>query len=136
MHFWCLIAEWLFWINCALMHALKEMTKFWMNKQSVPRRDSLGHSYSEFPVFVIMEERKTWKFHRTLESQVRTEPSGHQVTSSQILPHPMYKFSLHINNLHEMVTGDCINNSDHMDLTYHLLTYSFSLIILKLFICA
>lgn len=69
MYSWCLTAEWLFWINCALMHALKEMTKFWMNKQSAPRRGSSGYSYSELSVFVTMGDSRTWKFHKTIESQ-------------------------------------------------------------------
>lgn len=72
MHSRCLTAEWLFWVNCVLMHALKEMKKFWMNKQSARRRDSSGYSYSysysELPVFVTMGRRRTWKCHRTTDS--------------------------------------------------------------------
>ena len=111
MHSRCLTAEWLFWVNCALMHALKEMKKFWMNKQSARRRDSSGYSYSysysELPVFVTRGRRRTWNFYRTRIQLV---------IPSQALPHSMDKSSPWINNPREMVTEDCTNDSSHKNL--------------------
>lgn len=131
MHSQCLTAEWLFWINCALMHALKEMTKFWMNKQSAPRRDSWGYSYSELPVFATMGE-EYGSFIEPHNLRARTDPSGHLVTPSQVLPHPTDESSLPSSprnghrGLQFLSQEPC----------YHFLTCSFSLIIMKFFIYA